>query len=59
MSDEHSADCGCEEYSELSRRNFLLPAAGVATAAAARARSVPRLASKDRARGAIRSARAM
>jgi uncharacterized protein (DUF1501 family) len=28
MSDSHGADCGCNEYNELSRRNFLLKAAG-------------------------------
>src|SRR5438105_3744271 len=32
MSESHSADCGCQEYRELSRRQFLT---GAATASAA------------------------
>ena len=35
MSDDHSPDCGCEEYRELSRRRFLSAAGGIASAAAA------------------------
>jgi uncharacterized protein (DUF1501 family) len=34
MSDEHGIDCGCEEYNELSRRQFITASAGVASAAA-------------------------
>jgi uncharacterized protein (DUF1501 family) len=33
MDDQHDADCGCEEYNELSRRQFLGRAAGVSAAA--------------------------
>ena len=33
MDDRHDADCGCEEYNELSRRQFLGRAAGVSAAA--------------------------
>lgn len=33
MTDQHGADCGCEEYNELSRRQFLGTAAGVSAAA--------------------------
>src|SRR5438477_253969 len=34
MNEEHDADCGCEEYQSLSRRQFIGGAAGLATAAA-------------------------
>jgi uncharacterized protein (DUF1501 family) len=34
MNDEHGIDCGCEEYNELSRRQFITASAGVASAAA-------------------------
>jgi len=33
MDDQHDADCGCQEYNELSRRQFLGTAAGVSAAA--------------------------
>jgi uncharacterized protein (DUF1501 family) len=33
MDDLHNADCGCQEYQELSRRQFLTGAAGVSAAA--------------------------
>jgi uncharacterized protein (DUF1501 family) len=33
MDDLHDADCGCEEYNELSRRQFLAASAGVSAAA--------------------------
>ncbi len=33
MDDQHDADCGCEEYNELSRRQFLTGAATVSAAA--------------------------
>ena len=33
MDDLHDADCGCQEYKELSRRQFLTGAAGVSAAA--------------------------
>lgn len=35
MTDEHDDGCGCREYQELSRRDFLQSAAGVAGATAA------------------------
>jgi uncharacterized protein (DUF1501 family) len=34
MDDQHGIDCGCEEYNELSRRQFITASAGVASAAA-------------------------
>jgi uncharacterized protein (DUF1501 family) len=34
MNEEHGIDCGCEEYNELSRRQFITASAGVASAAA-------------------------
>ncbi len=33
MDDQHDADCGCQEYNELSRRQFLATSAGVSAAA--------------------------
>lgn len=33
MDDQHDADCGCQEYNELSRRQFLGAAAGASAAA--------------------------
>jgi uncharacterized protein (DUF1501 family) len=33
MDDQHDADCGCQEYNELSRRQFLATTAGVSAAA--------------------------
>ncbi len=33
MDDQHDPDCGCEEYNELSRRQFLGSAAGLSAAA--------------------------
>src|SRR5215470_3809243 len=33
MDDLHDADCGCEEYNELSRRQFLGSAVGLSAAA--------------------------
>jgi uncharacterized protein (DUF1501 family) len=33
MDDQHDADCGCEEYNELSRRQFLATSAGASAAA--------------------------
>jgi uncharacterized protein (DUF1501 family) len=33
MDDQHDLDCGCQEYNELSRRQFLGTAAGVSAAA--------------------------
>ena len=33
MDDQHDIDCGCQEYNELSRRQFLGRAAGVSAAA--------------------------
>lgn len=33
--DDHAPDCGCAEYRELSRRNFLSAASGMSAAAAA------------------------
>ncbi len=33
MDDQHDADCGCQEYKELSRRQFVSAAAGVSAAA--------------------------
>jgi uncharacterized protein (DUF1501 family) len=33
MDDQHDADCGCQEYNELSRRQFLTTSAGVSAAA--------------------------
>jgi uncharacterized protein (DUF1501 family) len=33
MDDQHDADCGCQEYNELSRRQFISSAAGVSAAA--------------------------
>jgi uncharacterized protein (DUF1501 family) len=33
MDDQHGIDCGCEEYNELSRRQFLTASAGVSAAA--------------------------
>jgi uncharacterized protein (DUF1501 family) len=33
MDDQHDADCGCQEYNELSRRQFLATGAGVSAAA--------------------------
>ena len=37
MNDEHDALCGCAEYQELSRREFLQASAGVSGAVAAAA----------------------
>lgn len=37
MSDQHGLDCGCREYQELSRRQFLSTAAGASGAVAAAA----------------------
>jgi uncharacterized protein (DUF1501 family) len=33
MDEQHDADCGCQEYNELSRRQFITGAAGVSAAA--------------------------
>jgi uncharacterized protein (DUF1501 family) len=33
MDDQHDADCGCQEYNELSRRQFLAASAGISAAA--------------------------
>jgi uncharacterized protein (DUF1501 family) len=33
MDDQHGIDCGCEEYNELSRRQFITASAGVSAAA--------------------------
>jgi len=33
MNDEHGIDCGCEEYNELSRRQFIAASAGISAAA--------------------------
>jgi len=33
MNDEHGIDCGCEEYNELSRRQFITASAGISAAA--------------------------
>ena len=33
MDDQHDADCGCQEYNELSRRQFITASAGVSAAA--------------------------
>src|SRR5882672_11297897 len=33
MDDQHDLDCGCQEYNELSRRQFLGTAAGVSAMA--------------------------
>ena len=33
MDDQHEIDCGCQEYNELSRRQFVGAAAGVSAAA--------------------------
>ncbi len=33
MNDEHGIDCGCEEYNELSRRQFITASAGLSAAA--------------------------
>src|SRR5207253_4116932 len=33
MDELHDADCGCQEYQELSRRQFLTGAAGISAAA--------------------------
>ncbi|HMA23740.1 MAG TPA: DUF1501 domain-containing protein [Gemmatimonadaceae bacterium] len=33
MDDQHDADCGCQEYNELSRRQFIATSAGVSAAA--------------------------
>ena len=34
MDDQHGIDCGCDEYNELSRRQFISASAGIASAAA-------------------------
>jgi uncharacterized protein (DUF1501 family) len=34
MDDQHGIDCGCDEYNELSRRQFITASAGIASAAA-------------------------
>ncbi|MFI5228213.1 MAG: hypothetical protein ACHQWU_04040, partial [Gemmatimonadales bacterium] len=33
MDDIHDADCGCQEYNELSRRQFISSAAGIGAVA--------------------------
>jgi len=33
MNDEHGIDCGCDEYNELSRRQFITASAGLSAAA--------------------------
>lgn len=33
MDELHDADCGCQEYNELTRRQFLATSAGVSAAA--------------------------
>ena len=33
MDDQHGIDCGCEEYNELSRRQFITASAGISAAA--------------------------
>src|ERR1017187_2072806 len=49
--DDH-ADCGCREYNELSRRNFILKTAGAAVFAGAVPDWVPRVVMADSASGA-------
>ena len=43
MDDLEHTDCGCQEYNELSRRNFLLGSAGAAVFSALRPEWLPRV----------------
>lgn len=49
---DHPADCGCREYNELSRRSFVLQAAGAAVFAGSAPEWVPRVVMAESAVGA-------
>jgi hypothetical protein len=49
---EAHTDCGCREYNELSRRNFIVKAAGAAVFAGVVPEWVPRVVMADSANGA-------